>query len=149
MVNRKLHPKRFFSEEEKKLIVRAVCQAEHKTSGEIRVYLERKSKGHVMEQAKKVFEKLGMTRTKHRNGVLIYFSLRGRNFAILGDRGLHEKVGDDFWKDVAFGMQNSFSKDDFVGGLEAVIREIGERLKKHFPRELRDIDELPDEIETN
>lgn len=149
MVDRKLQPSRFFTEEEKDQIVRTIREAENKTSGEIRIYLERKSKGDVIERAKKVFEKLGMTKTEKRNGILIYFSLRDRNFVILGDRGIHEKVGDDFWKAVVSRMQISFSKDDFVGGLEAGIREIGERLKKYFPRELGDINELPDEIETN
>lgn len=149
MVNRKLHPKKFFSEEENNRIVRAIREAEHKTSGEIRVYLERQAGGGVIKRAKRVFEKLGMTRTEHRNGALIYFSLRDRNFAILGDRGIHERVGDGFWKDIVSRMQKSFSRDDFVGGLEVGIHQIGERLKEHFPRESGDINELPDKIETN
>ena len=146
---RKLHPKNFFTEKEKVQIAHAIRQAEHKTSGEIRVYLEHKSRGHVIERAKRVFEKLRMTHTEHRNGILIYFSLHDRNFAILGDRGIHEKVGDDFWKGAVSRMQVSLSKDDFVGGLEGGIREIGERLKKHFPRESEDSNELPDEIKTD
>lgn len=149
MVMRKLHPKKFFTEEEKDRIVRAIRGAEQKTSSEIRVYLEHKAKANVFEQAKKVFEKLGMTRTKNRNGVLIYFSLKDRSFAIFGDRGIHEKVGDNFWKAVASRMQSYFSKDDFAGGLEAGIREIGSELKKHFLRDLKDINELPNELNTN
>lgn len=146
---RKLFPKTFFDEEEKNRIIRAIRDAEDKTSSEIRVYLERKAKVDVMERAKKVFEKLGMTHTKYRNGVLIYFSLRNRNFSILGDQGIHEKVGDSFWKAVASKMQSYFSKDDFSGGLEAGICEIGSELKRHFPRDPKDINELPDELNTN
>lgn len=143
---RKLHPKKFFTEEEKNRIIRAIRDAEDKTSSEIRVYLERKAKADVMERAKKVFEKLGMTRTKYCNGVLIYLSLRDRNFAILGDQGIHEKVGDYFWNAVVSEMQSYFSKDDFASGLEAGIYEIGSQLKKHFPRDLKDMNELPDEL---
>lgn len=146
---RKLQPKTFFSREEKNQIVRAIRDAEDRTSSEIRVYLERKAKTDVMKRAKKVFEKLGMTRTKYRNGVLIYFSLRDQNFSILGDKGIHEKVGNDFWKDIAFEMQTYFSKGDFTGGLETGIREIGAQLKKYFPLDSQDINELPDELNTN
>ena len=146
MVNRKLHPKKFFTKEEKDRIVEAIREAEKKTSGEICVYLERKARGDVMDCAKKVFEKLGMTKTEKRNGVLIYFSLTTRNFAILGDRGIHDKVGDGFWREIISRMEKHFSQNDFVGGLEAGIREIGKRLTDHFPREKGDVNELPDEI---
>lgn len=149
MVMRKLYPKKFFTQEEQDRIVRAIRDAECQTSSEIRVYLEHKAKVDVIERAKKVFEKLGMTHTKNRNGLLVYFSLRDRNFAILGDRGIHEKVGDNFWKAVTSQMQSYFSKDDFAGGLEIGIHEVGAQLKKYFPRDSKDINELPDDLETN
>ena len=149
MVTRKLSPKQFFTQEEKDQIVRAIQKAEHKTSGEIRVYLERKAKGDVIAHAKKVFEKLKMTQTKHRNGILVYFSLHSHDFAILGDQGIHEKVGNNFWEDIASKMQGLFSKDDFSGGLEVGISEVGERLKKYFPRESGDINELSNEVSSD
>ena len=147
MVIRKSSPKKFFSKREKDRIVYAIRHAEDKTSSEIRVYLEHKAEADVLEHAKKVFEKLGMTHTRHRNGVLIYFSLRDQHFAILGDQGIHEKVGDGFWKSIVSEMQIYFSKNDFVGGLETGIREIGSKLKKHFPRGSGDINELPDKLD--
>lgn len=146
MVNRKLHPKKFFTKEEKSRIVEAIREAEKKTSGEIRVYLEHRTGGDVMGRAKKVFEKLGMAKTEKRNGVLIYFSLTPRNFAILGDREIHDKVGDGFWREIVSRMEKHFSQDDFSGGLEAAVHEIGGRLAEHFPREKGDVNELPDEI---
>ena len=146
MVDRKLHPHHFFSKEEKERIVAAIREAESATSGEIRVYLERKAKGHVMEHAKKVFEKIGMTKTKRRNGVLIYLSLKDRSFAILGDRGIHEQVGDNFWKETAAAMQEFFSREDFAGGLESIIKKIGLKLKSIFPKQQDDTNELPDSL---
>ena len=144
MVTRKPHPKKFFTEQEKDRIVQAIRQAEHQTSGEIRVYLERRAGKDLMGRAKKIFEKLGMTKTRHRNGVLIYFSLLERRFVILGDRGIHDKVGEDFWKEIVIRVQSYFTQDDFAGGLEAGIHEIGKRLKNYFLREIQDINELPD-----
>lgn len=146
MVNRKLHPKKFFTEEEKERIVQAIHEAERQTSGEIRVYLESQAKGHLMERAKKIFEKLGMTKTRHQNGVLIYFSLLGHSFAVLGDRGIHEKVGDNFWKEIVSVMEESFSREEFASGIIQAIRKAGEKLKKYFPHEKGDLNELPDEI---
>lgn len=140
-------PSLFFSQEERQRIVSAIREAETKTSAEIRVYLERKAKVDLMEQARKVFEKLGMTRTEKRNGVLIYFSLVDHRFAVLGDRGIHEKVGNDFWKDVVSLMQGHFSRGEFVEGLEAGIARVGEKLKVYFPWERGDINELPDEVQ--
>jgi len=147
MVERKSQPKNFFSEEEKNEIVQAIREAERKTSGEIRVYLEGKARGKILSRAKSIFERLGMTRTKERNGILIYFSLKTHSFAILGDRGIHEKVGDDFWKDVVSLIEEHFSRGDFLRGLRAGIRLMGEKLQIYFPQEGRDINELPDEIQ--
>ena len=146
MVNRRLHPQKFFTREEKDRIVEAIRRAETETSAEIRLFLERKAKGDVMNHAKKIFEKLGMTQTRHRNGILLYFSLIDRSFAILGDRGIHEKVGEGFWKEIVSTIERHFSRDDFTGGLERGIRGIGEKLKKHFPGGASDTNELPDEI---
>ena len=109
MVNRLTHPHKFFTGGEKERIVQAIRAAENKTSGEVRIFLEHKARGEIMNRAKKAFEKLAMTRTKHRNGVLIYFSLKDRSFALLGDQGIHEKVGDGFWRDIASKMKNHFS----------------------------------------
>lgn len=147
MVTRRANPRNFFGRDEKDRIVHAIRQAEAKTSGEIRVYLERKAKGNLLGCAKKVFEKLGMTKTKLRNGVLIYFSLLDRQFAILGDQGIHDRVGDSFWHEVVSKIENRFVQNDFVGGLEAGIQEIGESLGKFFPRRSDDIDELSNEIQ--
>ncbi len=146
MVTRKSHPKIFFSEEEKKRILRVIREAEKKTSGEIRVFMERKTREEATARARKVFKKIGMTKTKKRNGVLIYFSLATHDFAILGDQGIHHKVGEAFWQKIVADCTRYFYRDDFAGGLEVAIREIGTELARHFPREAGDANELPDEI---
>ena len=146
MVKSAEHHKKFFTRDERKQITNAIREAELKTSGEICVHLERARGGDVMERAKKAFHKLGMTRTKHRNGVLIYLSLQDHTFAILGDCGIHERVGDSFWNQAASQINEAFLRKDFVGGLVRGIYEIGESLSKHFPREAIDINELPDAI---
>ena len=110
MVTRKSHPKKFFTEGQKNRIIGAIREAERKTSGEIRVYLERKGEGEIMSRAGKIFEKLGMSRTKHQNGILIYLSLANRSFAVLGDQGIHNKVGDEFWREIVESMKEFFAR---------------------------------------
>ena len=146
MVKRKLDPKKFFSEQEKEKIVRAIREMEKGTSGEICVFLEKKVKRNILDQAKKVFKKLGMSRTKLKNGVLIYFSVSDRQFSILGDQGIHEKLGQNFWKEAIARMERDFSQGEFAEGLIAAIREVGKKLREYFPHPSGDINELPDEI---
>lgn len=128
-------------------VLEAMREAERRSSGEIRIYLERKAKGEILSRAKKIFEKLGMTRTQKRNGVLIYFSLTHCSFAVLGDRGIDEKVGEEFWKKRVQLMERSFAENNFAEGLAAAVREIGCELAVHFPGTQDDIDELPNKIE--
>ena len=132
MVERKLHPHYFFNKEEKGKIVEAIRAAEEGTSGEIRIHLDRRAHRDVMERAKKLFQKQRLHRRKPRNAVLIYLSLAGRSFAILGDEGIHQHVGDAFWKEVAESLRRQFSQGQFLEGLEQAIHAIGEQLKKHF-----------------
>ena len=132
MVERKLHPRRFFNKEEKERIVRAIQSAEKGTSGEIRIHLDCMAHEDVMEHAKKLFQRKRLHRRKHRNAVLIYLSLADRSFAILGDEGIHQRVGDSFWKEVAGSMQIQFSRGQFLEGLEQAIRTIGDEFRKHF-----------------
>lgn len=146
MVTKKINHKNLFSEDEKNRIVQAIREAESRTSGEIVVRLERRHEGTILEHAKKVFDKIGMSKTKHRNGVLIFLSLQGQEFAILGDQGIHDHVGNRFWEETVAHLKEAFSKQDFAGGMVNVILEIGEELKKYFPHNKNDANELPDVV---
>ena len=137
----------FFSKLDSKRIVDAIGRAEAGTSGEIRVHVTRREPEDIEARARERFEKLGMTQTAHRNGVLFYIAPRIRKFQILGDTGVHEKCGDEFWKETAAELSQAFRKGDFTGGLVAGIEKIGELLKAHFPHRGDDRNELPDEID--
>jgi uncharacterized membrane protein len=142
----KFYPGFFFTKAEKSRIVSAVQEAERGTSGEIRVHLERHVKGDLLEHAKQVFERIGMADTKDRNGVLIFLVLRDKQVAILGDKGIHEKVPADFWNEELALMQSFFRKGEFAEGISQAILRAGEKLKAFFPRQTDDKNELPDRI---
>jgi uncharacterized membrane protein len=124
---------------EEKILVEAIAIAEKNTSGEIRVHI-------AVEQAKVIFEKLGMTATEARNGVLIYIAEESHKFAIIGDSGIHEKVGHDFWDHSKDLMSQHFKKGEFVEGIKEAVLSCGEALKKYFPFQNNDSNELSNDI---
>lgn len=128
-------------------VTAAIQAAELRTSGEIRVVLARHQVDDPVATARNHFERLGMTRTAERNGVLIFIAPRSRNFAVIGDTGVHEKCGDGFWQELAAAMTERFKCGDFTGGLVHGIERAGNLLKTHFPHLSDDKNELPDDIE--
>lgn len=139
---------KFFSQDEHDRIIAAVKEAEQQTSGEIRLFIEPRCKVEILERAAFIFQKLGIHSTKHRNGVLFYIAHDDRQFAILGDAGINAVVEDNFWDNIKEDMQKHFAKGQFTEGLINGITETGEALKKYFPHEADDTNELPDEIES-
>lgn len=138
--------KDFFTSEQREDIRQAIMDAELDTSGEIRVHIETSFQGDVMDRAAWIFKDLRMYETEQRNGVLIYLSVRNRRFAIIGDTGIHQKVGDAFWNDTKQAMIGHFRESRFTEGLTEAIRRAGLQLKKHFPYHKDDVNELSDDL---
>jgi uncharacterized membrane protein len=136
----------FFSKEDQKKIEEAINRAEHKTSGEIRVHIDTRCKGDVLDAAARVFATLNMHKTKLRNGVLIYLALEDRKFAIIGDAGINQKVPANFWDEIKNNMQVHFRNSEFTTGLIHGISMSGTQLRQHFPHAADDVNELSDEI---
>ena len=134
------------SEEEKIQIKNAIKMAELDTSGEIRVHIEEKCVGEVLDRAAFLFKRLEMHKTKLRNGVLFYLAIDDRKFAILGDAGINTKVPDNFWDDINETCLAYFRDNKIAEGLSKGIRMAGRQLKEHFPYQLDDVNELDDEI---
>lgn len=141
-------PRRFLLDAEQQAVIAAIGTAERRTSGEIRVHLERHCRGgDPLARGRQVFERLGLTATAARNGVLVYFAVVDRQFAVLGDEGIDRTVPAGFWDEVVAGMAQRFRAGDFAGGLVWGIEQVGERLAAVFPpRGATDVNELPDEI---
>jgi len=136
----------FFSKQEQEEIRQAIMKAELDSSGEIRVHIENRSDGNVLDRAAFLFKQLGMNKTDLRNGVLIYLSIKNKQFAIIGDKGIHRVVPENFWDHIKEAVIRDFKEGRFKEGLIAAISETGEHLKKHFPYHKDDVNELSDEI---
>jgi uncharacterized membrane protein len=137
----------FFSQLDNDRIVSAIGDAEKRSSGEIRVHVTKRKPDDLEARARRRFELLGMTRTAERNGVLFYIAPTARQFQILGDAGIHEKCGPDFWKEVAAEMEESFRRGEFTEGIIRGVARVGDVLERHFPRGAADRDELANVID--
>lgn len=138
--------KRFFNRSDELRIMAAISDAEKASSGEVRVFAESFHGGDVRRRAVQIFNELKMTNTKERNGVLLYFATKDKQFAIFGDIGIHQKLGFSYWTAEAVTLQDYIKRGEMVEGICHAIRHIGDELKTHFPYQSDDVNELPDEI---
>ncbi len=137
---------KMLSELDKKSVVNAIQSAEELTSGEIRVHIDRKGGKEPFKEATRVFERLGMTKTKERNGVLIYLCFTRKQIAILGDQGINEKVPEGYWDELYHSMAIAFRNEQYGQGICEAIERIGEKLSAHFPVNADNPNELSNEI---
>jgi len=139
-------PATFLTPEEEQAVVAAIAAAERRTSGEIRVHLAAGAGEEIMKAAAETFERLGMTATRERNGVLFFVDVAARRIAILGDAGIDRRVPDGFWDGVLDRVRKRFAEGRFGEGLAEGIALAGEALAEHFPYRSDDVNELPDQI---
>jgi len=141
-----MRTKEFLGKLEHDRIVNAIRDAESKTSGEIRVFIQR-GKLHIdpLAAAQKRFHRLGLHKLPEQNAVLIFVAPRAHKFAIVGDRAIHEKCGEELWQRLVERMREHFRGEKFSHALVEAIHEIGDALAAHFPKGSTSI-ELPDQI---
>ena len=128
-------------------VIQAIAAAEQRTSGEIRVFISSHAITDPVPAAQKQFERMGMTRTAARNGVLIFLAPAAHTFAVIGDEGIHARCGQVFWQELADAMSGHFKEGRFTDGLVLGIERAGASLATFFPRRPDDRNELPDRIE--
>ena len=142
-----MRTKEFLSKLEHDRIVLAIRDAESKTSAEVRVFIQRgKLDGDPLIAAQKKFHHLKMHRTTGRNGVLIFVAPRAHKFAVIGDRGIHEKCGEGLWQRLIEQMREHFRNERFTDALVEAIEQAGNSLAEHFPRTSASSDQLPNDV---
>ena len=128
-------------------IIAAIKKAEAKTSGQIRVFLQRgRFEEDALVRAEKKFFQLGMQKTAERNAILIFVAPRMQKFAVIGDEGVHQKCGEQFWQGLVARMRQHFLREDFTEALLEAVEATGALLAKYFPRTGSAPNELPDEV---
>jgi uncharacterized membrane protein len=140
--------KEHLSAGEQAQIAEAIRRAEQRTSGEVRIYLENRCRYvDPLDRAQQIFAQLKMSETAERNATLIYVAVKDKQAAILGDEGIHQKVGQKYWEDEVGKMLLYFRKQHLAEGLIQIVTDIGEVLHYYFPYDREtDKNELPDDI---
>jgi putative membrane protein len=100
----------------------------------------------VQDSAFREFYASGLYKTRESNGVLIYLSCLERRVVVLGDKGIHEKMGDPHWSEVRDQIIRGIRQGQAAQGICAAVEICGRALARHFPRPPDDINELPDEV---
>ena len=141
------HRRRFLARLDRARLEEAIREAERSTTGQVRVIVLPRVRGNLATVADLTAERLHMRATPDRNGVLILVVPGRREFHVWGDVGVHEKVGDDFWKRIAGQISEQFQRGDFTAGLLSGIDEIGRQLTAHFPAQRGSaVNTLPDSV---
>jgi uncharacterized membrane protein len=140
--------KKVFNKEETNMILDAIRDAEKRTSGEIRVFIESRCRFvDPIDRARELFYKLKMDKTELQNAVILYIALKDHQLAIYGDAGIHQKVGTAYWQKEVEMMMAAFSAEEMAKGISECVKDIGEALHVHFPFDSNtDRNELPDDI---
>jgi uncharacterized membrane protein len=142
-----MRTREFLSKLEHDRIIEAIRDAESKTSGEVRVLIQRgKLKSDPLAMAQRKFHRLGMHKTREQNAVLIFVAPRAHKFAVVGDKAIHEKCGDEVWQRIVTAMHHCFRQHKFTEGIGGAITIVGDMLAQHFPKTSSDANELPDQI---
>ena len=146
-VGDEMRTREFLNKLEHDRIVHAIREAESKTSGEIRVYIQRgKLNADPLVAAQKKFQRLGMQKTLERNAVLVFVAPRAHKLAVVGDTAIHEKCGEQFWQRVVAQMRVHFQKEKFSDAIVEGIGEVGRLLAAHFPKRSTSSNELLDDV---
>jgi uncharacterized membrane protein len=146
----------FLTDDDFDAIARAIGDAEARTSAEIRVHLDRRvprgrfwTKGDPLKRAQAIFVRIGMHRTRDRNGVMIYLAVEDRKLAILGDEGIHARVGDAYWARLRDALVEDLRGQAPREGIIKIVADLGRVLQEHFPRRADDQDELSNEVDVD
>jgi putative membrane protein len=89
----------------------------------------------VRARALRAFHEHGLQRTEEGTGVLVFASLFERQAVVLGDHGIHEKMGDAEWDRAVAALVAGMRAGDPARGFVDAIALVGARLADHFPRD--------------
>ena len=100
----------------------------------------------VHDAAFREFYSSGLYKTRAANGVLIYLSCFEHRVVVLGDKGIHEKMGDPHWHEVRDRIIQGIRQGQAVTGICDAIDLCGKALAANFPHLPDDVNELSDDV---
>jgi uncharacterized membrane protein len=141
-----MNPHAFLRQLHTASIEAAIQKAEARTSGEIRVYITRHPCEDPVTAAQRQFDALGMAATRLHNAVLLFIAPASQTFAIIGDKGVHDRCGDIFWTTLRTEMTAYFKDRHYLQAILHGIARAGEMLAVHFPPDPAKPHELSNDV---
>ncbi len=86
-------------------------------------------------RALRAFHEHGLHRTEHGTGVLVFASLFEHAAVVLGDHGIHARMGDAEWDRAVAALSAGMRAGDPAKGFVDAIAVCGAKLAEHFPRD--------------
>jgi putative membrane protein len=100
----------------------------------------------VQEEALMQFYASGLYKTQDSNGVEIFLSLLEKRVVVIGDKAIHEKMGDQYWQQIRDLIILGIKEGDICGGICNAVGACGQALARHFPPKPDDTNELPNRV---
>jgi uncharacterized membrane protein len=125
----------------------AIARAERAAAIELRVSVAGLFWGSAQRMAERAFQRMGMTATRGRNGLLVLLAPWRRRVVIVPDRGIADKVDPGLWAATVQALTAAFREQRFTAGLVAAIDAMAAALAPHLPPAAEDVNELPDSID--
>ncbi len=100
-------------------------------------------------RALRAFQENDLHHTEKGTGVLVFASLLERRAWVVGDHGIHSRMGDAEWERAAQALVAGIRSGDPASGFCDAIGLVGAKLAEHFPRgagEGARVNELPDRL---
>ena len=130
-----MRTREFLSKLEHDRIIQAIQEAESKTSGEIRVLIQRgKLKSDPLVAAQRKFHRLGMHKTRERNAVLIFVAPRVHKLAVVGDKRFTKNAAMNSGSASSTAMRHCFRQQEVYRRFGGAVTVIGDALAQHFPK---------------
>jgi uncharacterized membrane protein len=136
----------FLTSEQCQKITDEIAYQETKTSGEIKIHIEKQCLGEALHRAKEVFEMLEMHKTEAHTGILIYISLSDHKIAIYADKGIYSKVDQSIWDHTLNTIVLGLRKKEYESALIEGVKSLGNILNTHFPPSPLNKNELSNDI---
>lgn len=133
------HPYRFLTKDQQKEIKEKIAAIEKETYGKIVIHLLRDHKGDLSERAAKEFSRHGLFHKDKKTGVLLLISLKSRQFQILGDEHIHQKLGEKGWNDLSDRLSRNFREKKFFEGIRFLLNDLEEHFRAHFSKTKEEI----------
>lgn len=132
--NEVLNPRNVLTQPEREELRKKIEAIEGAAHSRIAVHVIGAHKGSLYDRAVKEFSRHKLFHRELKTGVLLLISLKSRQFQLLGDEHIHDKMGEEGWNRMAAALSESFKDGKFFEGISRMLDDLGEQLKRHFQK---------------